>query len=287
LRVLESERPAGALIDDDLVVVERLGGGRRYEVYRANDRRTGADVAVKILRPALFGDRSAREAFAREVTIATGLTHPGLVRLIRWSEDAPPRSIWEFVADPSLDVLLEVVGPLSTLDVCRIGVHVSAALAYLHDHDVLHLDVTPANVATGATTHLLDLSLARRGAHGLALPHPVGTGPYMSPEQCTAGHADGRTDLFGLGATLYEALSAIAPFGEGDADGTDVVARYPQLSIPPQPLADLVASVPRVLADLLESCMSADPGGRPSSARELEAALRRVSSDLGREIPPS
>lgn len=285
--MLEGELTRGMSIDDDLVVVERLGGGRRYEVYRANDRRTGADVAVKVLRPALVTDQAARDAFAREVTIASGLAHPGLVRLIRWSEDAPPRSIWEFVGDPSLDVLLEVVGPLPTLDVCRIGVHVSAALAYLHDRDILHLDVTPANVATGAATHLLDLSLARRGARGLALPHPVGTGPYMSPEQCTAGQADGRTDLFGLGATLYEALSAIAPFGEGDTDGKDVVARYPQLTIPPQPLADLVATVPRALADLLESCLSADPKGRPSSARELEAVLRRVSSDLGREIPPS
>ena len=109
----------------------------------------------------------------------------------------------------------------------------------------------------------------------------------MSPEQCTAGRADGRSDLFGLGATLYEALSAIPPFGEGDIDDEDVVARYPQLSIPPQPLADLVPTVPRVLADLLESCLSVDPEGRPSTARELESALRRVSSDLGREIPPS
>lgn len=285
--MLEGERPAGAFIDEDLVVVERLGGGRRYEVYRATDRRTGTDVAVKILRPVLSTDRIARDAFAREVTVASGLAHPGLVRLIRWTEDAPARSVWEYVADPSLDVLLDVVGPLPPLDVCRIGVHVSAALAYLHDHDILHLDVTPANVATGATTRLLDLSLARRGARGLALPHPVGTGPYMAPEQCTAGTVDGRTDLFGLGATLYEALSAIAPFGEGDTDDADVSARYPQLSIPPQPLADLVATVPRVLADLLESCLSAEPDLRPSSARELEAALRRVSADLGRVIPPS
>ena len=285
--MLEGELPAGAQIDDDLVVVERLGGGRRYEVYRATDRRTGADVAVKVLRPALVTDSHAREAFAREVSIATGLEHPGLIRLVRWSAEPSPRSIWEYIGDPSLDLLLDVVGPLPTLDVCRIGVYISGALAYLHDHDILHLDVTPANVATGAATHLLDLSLARRGARGLALPHPVGTGPYMSPEQCRAGRVDSRSDLFGLGATLYEALSAIAPFGEGDTDDTDVVARYPQLSIPPQPLVDLLATVPRALADLLESCLSADPKGRPSSARELEAALRRVSSDLGREIPPS
>jgi len=285
--VLEDGLRPGEAIDEDLLVVERLGGGRRYEVYRATDRVTGTDVAVKILRPAVATDRQAREAFAREVTIASGLSHPGLVRLIRWTDDAPARSIWEYVEDPSLDVLLDVVGPLPPLDVCRIGVHVSAALSYLHDHDILHLDVTPANVATGVTTRLLDLSLARRGARGLSLPHPVGTGPYMAPEQCTAGTVDGRTDVFGLGATLYEALSAIAPFGEGDMDDTDVIGRYPQLSIPPQPLADLVATVPRVLADLLESCLSADPDLRPSSARELEAALRRVSADLGRVIPPS
>jgi len=285
--VLESELRPGAVIDDDLVVVERLGGGRRYEVYRATDRQTGADVAVKILRPALVADHAAREAFAREVTIAAGLAHPGLVRLIRWTEETPARSVWEYVADPSLDVLLDVVGPLPPLDVCRTGAHVAAALAYLHEHDILHLDVTPANVATGATTRLLDLSLARRGALGLALAHPVGTGPYMSPEQCRSGTVDGRSDVFGLGATLYEALSAIAPFGEGDIEAEDLEGRYPQLSIPPQPLADLLGTVPRVLADLLESCLSADPNARPSSARQLEAELRRVSARLGLVIPPS
>jgi len=285
--VLEGDLPVGAEIDADLVVVERLGGGRRYEVYRASDRRAGIDVAVKVLRRALVADRTSREAFAREVTIASGLEHPGLVRLIRWSEDGSPRSIWEYVGDPSLDVLLDVVGPLPALDVCRIGAHVSAALAYLHDHDILHLDVTPANVATGAGTQLLDLGLARRGARGHALTHPVGTAAYMSPEQCLAGNVDGRSDVFGLGATLYEALSAIAPFGEGDTDDADVVARYPQLAIPPQPLGDLVPGVPRLLADLLESCLSLDPDLRPSSARELEAGLRRVSATMGRQIPPS
>ena len=285
--MLEDDLPVGASIDEDLVVVERLGGGRRYAVYRAADRITGDDVAVKVLRRALVTDPLARAAFEREVTIATGLAHPGLIRLIRWSEAAPPRSVWEFVGDPSLDVLLDVVGPLSTLDVCRIGASVAAALAYLHDHDILHLDVTPANVATGAGTHLLDLSLARRGARGHALTHPVGTAAYMSPEQCLAGRADGRSDVFGLGATLYEALSAIAPFGEGDIDGVDAAVRYPQLSIRPQPLGDLVPTAPRVLADLLESCLSVDPGLRPRSARELEAELRRVSAAMGRQIPTS
>lgn len=279
--------PPGAAIDEDLLVVERLGGGRRYEVYRATDQRSGADVAVKLLRPALVDDRAARDAFKREVTIATGLAHPGLVRLIRWAEGPPARSVWEFVPDPSLDVLLDVVGPLPVLDVCRIGARVSSALAYLHQQDIVHLDVTPANVAAGATTRLLDLSLARRGAHGLALTHPVGTAAYMSPEQCTAGRVDARSDIFGVGATLYETLSGIAPFGEGDIEAEDLEGRYPQLSIPPQPLADLVGAAPRVLTDLLESCLSADPNARPSSARQLEAELRRVSARLGVVIPPS
>ncbi len=285
--MLEGDLAAGASIDDDLVVVERLGGGRRYEVYRATDRRIGGDVAVKVLRPALMADRNTRDAFLREVTIATGLAHPALARLIRWHEDARPRSVWELVADPSLDVLLDVVGPLPTLDVCRTGAHVADALAYLHGSDILHLDVTPANVATGAGTHLLDLSLARRGAEGLDLGHSVGTGPYMSPEQCRSGRVDKRSDVFGLGATLYEALTAIPPFGEGDTEDADLLARYPQLSIPPQPLADLVATMPRALAALIESCLTVDPSSRPSSAGEVGAALRRISSHLGREIPPS
>lgn len=283
---MEQDLVPGDWIDTDLRVVERLGGGRRYEVYRATDRQTGADVAVKVLRAAAAADPQSRDAFRREVTIATDLAYPALVPLLRWTEDHPARSVWEYIADPSIDVLLDVVGPLPPIDVCRIGAVVGGALAYLHERDILHLDVTPANVATGSSTRLLDLSLARRGAGGLVLRHPVGTGAYMSPEQCMAGTVDARTDLFGLGATLYEALSAIAPFGEGDPDAVEGSARYPQLSIAPQSLHELT-SVPRALADLIAACLSTDPRERPESARQLAAELRRVSADLGRPLPPS
>lgn len=282
---MEQALVSGDWIDTDLRVVERLGGGRRYEVYRATDRKTGTDVAVKVLRAAAT-DGASRDAFRREVTIAADLAHPALVPLLRWTEDPPARSVWEYITDPSIDVLLDVVGPLPPIDVCRIGVVVGGALAYLHERDILHLDVTPGNVATGSSTRLLDLSLARHGAGGLALSHPVGTSAYMSPEQCTAGTVDARTDVFGLGATLYEAISALAPFGEGDPDAVEISARYPQLSISPQSLHEL-ASVPRALADLIAACLLKDARQRPGSARELVAELRRVSADLGRPLPPS
>jgi serine/threonine protein kinase len=267
-------------IDDTLVVIDHLGGGRRYEVYRAWDRSLFCDVAVKILRPDRLHDERSRSAFAREVEIGRSLAHPNVVRLLRWKSDgARPYHVWEFVSAPSLADHISHVGAVSAPEICLLGIRLCAALHHLHSRGVLHLDVKPSNVTIGDPPRLLDLSLARLAPQPVKLDRAVGTDGYMAPEQCTREALTVAADLFGVGATLYEALTATAPFSEGDPASEEPHARYPQLVEDPLPLGGRAAT-PALLERVILACLSKEPQSRPRSASEVVIALERVLEEL-------
>ena len=266
----------GQEIDKTLVVIDSLGTGSRYEVYRAWDRVLFCEVAVKVIRPHRVDDERAVGGFEREVTIGMRLTHPNLVRMLRWSA-APPRPylVMEYVTAPTVGDHLSRTGAVSVPEICLLGVRVASALHHMHAGSVLHLDVKPDNVTMGEPPRLLDLSLARMIAGPMKLRHTIGTVPYMAPEQCTHGIASPQTDIFGLGATLYEGVSAMQPFPHGDDDSDVREERYPQLTHDAPPL-DEVENVPHVLSVIVMSCLHRDPARRPRSAIDLAIALHGV-----------
>lgn len=268
-------------IDDTLVVLDRLGGGRRYEVYRAWDRSLFCDVAVKMLRPDRVHDERSRSAFAREVAIGRRLAHPNVVRLLRWNDDdgMRPYHVWEFVSAPSLADHISDVGAVSVPEVCLLGIRLCSALHHLHSCGFLHLDVKPSNVTIGDPPRLLDLSLARAAPQPLKLDRVIGTDGYMAPEQCLKETLTAATDIFGVGATLYEALTAAAPFSEGDSASDDPRARYPQLAEEPLPLGGRLP-VPVRLERIILTCLEREPRRRPATAVEVAIALERVLEEL-------
>jgi serine/threonine protein kinase len=268
-------------IDDDLVAIRHLGGGERYEVFEAWDRRLFCRVAAKVLRPHRVREERALAALRREGGIGSRLVHPNLVRVLRWTDAGPrPHLVLELVTARSVEDHLEEIGPLRAAETCLLGIRVLAALQYMHAEGVLHLDVKPANVTMGDPPRLLDLSLAREGT-SLRLDRSVGTREYMSPEQCRRESLTPATDLFGLGATLYEALTAMQPFSQGVADAEDLAARYPQLSEEPMPLGEIAAGTPRQLEDVVMRCLERDPARRPRTARECAVELEQVIESLG------
>lgn len=268
-------------IADDLVAIRHLGGGERYEVFEAWDRRLFTRVAAKVLRPHRVTEDRALSALRREGGIGARLIHPNLVRVLRWTDAGPrPHLVLELVTARSVQDHLEDIGPVRVPETCLLGIRVLAALQYIHAQGVLHLDVKPANVTMGDPPRLLDLSLAREGMN-LRLDRSVGTRAYMSPEQCRRETLTPATDLFGLGATLYEALTAMQPFSEGLDASEELAARYPQLAEEPMPLRDLVPEVPRQLEDVVMGCLARDPKRRPTSARACAVALEQVIESLG------
>lgn len=268
-------------IDEDLIAISHLGGGERYEVFEAWDRRLFTRVAAKVLRPHRVTEERALSALRREGALGARLIHPNLVRVLRWTDVGPrPHLVLELVTAQSVEDHLEDIGPVRVPETCLLGIRVLAALQYMHAEGVLHLDVKPANVTMGDPPRLLDLSLAREGTH-LRLDRSVGTPSYMSPEQCRRETLTPATDLFGLGATLYEALTATLPFSEGVDDNEELAARYPQLTEEPMPLRDLAPEIPRQLEDVVMGCLERDPKRRPTSARSCAVGLQQVLEALG------
>ena len=271
----------GQEIDRSLAVIDTLGGGSRYEVFRAWDRELSCQVAVKVVRPHRTEEDRVIEGFEREVGIAQRLDHPNLVRLLRWTL-APPRPylVFEFISAPTLGDHLSEQESLSIPETCLLGVRMLAALSHLHSRYVLHLDVKPDNITTGDPPRLLDLSLARSFSGPVRMRHTVGTTAYMPPEQCEHGVVTPASDLFSLGVTLYEAVSGMRPFPEGDDAATDRASQYPQLVEDAQPVGEVI-DAPRAMADTIMACLQRDPARRPRSAMEAAIGLESALEALG------
>src|SRR5438445_2650033 len=156
----------------------------------------------------------------------------------------------EFLRSPTPGDLPDRTGPVSVAEICLLGIRMASALHQLHANNVLHLDVKPYNVTMGDPPKLLDLSLAHTFAGPMRLRHSLGTTAYMAPEQCDHGIASAQTDLFGLGATLYEGVSATEPFPRGNEDSDERSERFPQMVTDAQPLAEF-ENVPTSLSHIV------------------------------------
>lgn len=271
----------GDEIDESLVVIDRLGGGSRYEVFRAWDRTLFCEVAVKVLRPHRLDDRHALGGFEREVAIARRLNHPNLVRFLRDSPHRPrPYFVLEYIRAQTLEDHLDEHEDVSVPEICLLGIRLCSALDYLHRNATVHLDVKPANLTMGDPPRLLDLSLAHYVPGRMQLGGEIGTSAYMAPEQCRIETVSAATDLWGLGATLYEGLCGMQPFSEGNEESRIPSEKYPQLVEEAEPLRSRYPELPAALDRTILACLQHDPAKRPRSARDVALALQGVLEDL-------
>jgi serine/threonine protein kinase len=257
----------GTEIDDGRVAVRLLGGGERCEAWLGWDDRLHAPVVLKILRPDRLEQSRARGAVAREAATLGRLAHPGIVRCFDARLDGPrPYLVLEFLDGPRLSTLIRRYGPLTPEQLVPLAIEIGSALAYLHEGGLVHLDVKPQNVIMGAPPRLIDLSIATPIDELASLRGPLGTDAYMAPEQCLEdGYRDAgpATDVWGLGATLYEAANGYRPFRKRQGDDP-----HPQLTEPPLPFHP---RVPAVLQETIAACLSSEVRARPSIADVLDA----------------
>jgi eukaryotic-like serine/threonine-protein kinase len=260
----------GAEIAPGRSVLKPIGGGSLYEVCLVWDEPMHAICVAKLIRPDQVEDPLAREDLHEEAEMLERISHPVIVRGFDAVEDgAHPHLLLEHLEGPSLRRLIKRGGALPLQQLLPLGLHLAGALHYLHGQGFVHLDVKPDNIIMSVPPRLIDLSIARSLARAAATTHPIGTDAYMAPEQCAPDRSPGElgppADVFGLGATLFHALSGRKPFPRerGDRDSDVPEERYPQLVHPP---IDLPSHLPGALSELIEAMLAHEPASRPAPA---------------------
>jgi serine/threonine-protein kinase len=264
-----------------------LGGGGMSRVFVAEDTRLGREVVVKVLSPDLAAGVNS-DRFHREILVAAQLQHPNIVPVLAAGEtDGLPYFTMPYVNGESLRRRLDGGKPLPVVDAVAVLRDVARALAYAHEHGVVHRDIKPDNVllaggSSGAAT-VTDFGIAKAlsssrtfGATSENLTrvgNSLGTPAYMAPEQVAADpNADHRIDIYSFGAMAYELLTGAPPF-HGRPPHAVLSAH---LTEAPVSVDSKAPEVPPALSALVMRCLAKNPAERPQTADELVRALERI-----------
>lgn len=262
----------GDAIAPGLTAVRSVGGGDVYEAWLAFDERLYAPVVVKVMRPSHVEIAGSRAGLLREVELLSRLSHPGIVRLFAYDDEAArPYLVLENIDGPNLSSLISKHGYLPLHQLLPLGLELCSALHFLRHEGICHLDVKPSNVIMGAPAKLIDLSVAMDASEARLLDHPVGSDEYMAPEQCLPGDrgaVDHASDMWGFGATMFRAAAGYRAF--------DREPRWQQLTEAPH---DLPHFVPAPLAELILACLAPTSADRPAPS-EAAAALEPLMERL-------
>jgi len=260
----------GAEIAPGRAILKTIGGGNRYEVCLVWDEALFALGVAKVLRPDQAEEEKALRDLALEVEALAALAHPTLVRSFGAVLDGPhPHVLIEHLDGPSLRRLIKRDGAIGLEQLLPLAAHVAGALQYMAQSGYVHLDVKPDNIVMGLPPRLIDLSIARTLERAERTKGPLGTDPYMAPEQCVEDRSFGpigpAADSWGLGATLFHAVAGEKPFPPGAGDAGP--ERFPQLEQAPGPLP---AHAPAELQDLIMELLERDAAARPSCGEAVE-----------------
>lgn len=267
-------------------ILEKLGGGGMGIVYKAEDNRLNRLVALKFLPEVVPADRIAVERFRREARAASALNHPHICTVHDIGEHEGRQFIvMELMEGQTLKRRI-AAGPMETGEITKLALQIAEALEAVHSKGIIHRDIKPANIFMTQRGHakVLDFGLAKL-MHPVSMETttddlvqtrgPVGTLPYMAPEQILGREVDARTDIYALGMVLYEMSAGKRPFREDmHSRLTDDILHQ----VPPPP-GHLRTGVPHQLEEITLKCLEKDPGNRYQSASELLSALKSIGGE--------
>ena len=273
-------------------VLEKLGAGGMGVVYKAQDIRLGRFVALKFLPDDFTDNYQLRERLQREARAASALNHPNICTIYDIGEaDGRVFMAMEFLAGTTLKYLV-LGSPLELNRLVDIAIQVLDGLEAAHSQNVIHRDIKPANIFVTSTgrVKILDFGLAKiiasshakvgasttgtigSGEYMTTAVGPLGTMPYMSPEQALGKPIDSRSDLFSFGVMLYEMATGKMPF-QGDTTGVLFLSIVRDAPVPP---VQLNPDIPYELQRIIEKCLEKDRELRYQHASEIRADLQKL-----------
>ena len=258
-------------------VMRVLGRGGMGIVLEAFDSRLQRNVALKVLDPELANDEISRQRFCREARAAASITHENVVAVYqveRSGDEGLPYLVMQLIAGESLEQRLTREKKLPIREIVRIALQSAHGLEAAYAQGLIHRDIKPGNILLESThdrVKLTDFGLAR-GTEDVKLTHTgfvSGTPLYMAPEQAMGEEPDHRSDLFSLGAVLYEMCAGEPPFS-----GNSALAILKQISDKKhRPLRELNPEVPEWLAETIDLLLAKKPAERMQSATHLAELL--------------
>jgi serine/threonine-protein kinase len=266
----------GHLLDGRFLLTEVLSRSGMGTIYKAEDQQSARQtVAVKIPHLEYESDPNFFSRFQREEKIGLELRHPFVLRFIAVENKSRPYLVTEYLKGCTLEHLLKAMRPLPEKDGLKIASLICQALQYMHDHGVIHRDLKPQNImiCCDGTIRIMDFGLAR-DAMSRRITHfgnmtSMGTPDYMAPEQVKGKPADKRTDIYNLGALLYEMLTGSLPF-QDENPWAALNARVTGDPVAPRKLnLDLSAQAEEIILRALQR----NPAERYQSAAAMQAEL--------------
>jgi serine/threonine-protein kinase len=261
-------------------VEERVGEGAMGVVYRAVDPVLKRRVAIKVMSDAFAQNDDLRERFLREAQAAGSLQHPNVITIYDFGDvDGHPYIAMEFVEGQDVAELIAHQVPLSVVDKLDLAIGVLQGLAYAHKRGIVHRDIKPANIRVDdeGKARIMDFGVAHLASSNMTKSGVMlGTPSYMAPEQIVGGKVGPQTDVFSVGAVLYELLTGARPF-EG---GTLQAVMYRVLSENPASLSTAAPGLPAKLNDVVMRALAKDAANRYSSALDMANDLIAIRAAI-------
>jgi serine/threonine protein kinase len=271
-----TELQAGDVLDERFEIFELIGRGGMGSVFKATDLTTGRPLAVKVPFFELESDPGFYARFQRELEIGKRLDHAGILKILAVERPSRPYLVMEYLEGETLWDRLQRLRQLPTEEALRIATLICESLEYMHRNLVVHRDLKPGNVmlCQDGSLRIMDFGIAMMGAmHRLTFggwTARLGTPHYMAPEQIKGRRGDARTDIFSLGAILYEMTTGHAPYDD-QADLYSVMnARL--VGDPVAPRTHNPAIAPEV-EEIMLHALARDPDDRYETAAAMKADL--------------
>ncbi len=271
-----TELAPGMLLDGRFEITDLVARSNMASIFKALDRTTRESVALKVPLMSLEGDVAGYERFQREEEIGTKLNHPGILKVIKVEEPkSRPYLVMEFLDGQTLAAVLSKRKPLPEGEAVAYAIKICDALEYLHGQNIAHRDLKPQNIMVCAdgTLRLFDFGIARvesaRRLTFVGLTPAMGTPDYISPEQVKGKRGDHRSDIYSLGAILYEMVTGATPF-EGESPYVVMNARV--TGDPPAPRR-LRPEIHPGLEEIILHALERDPRQRYQNTGDMKREL--------------